>query len=96
MGHIVRLRFGCLDTKRVKLLVCSLPHFCEYDPQTREFYFRGKENKAKREEMPDAFIRIQDDGLEFCAFVSNSATSELYEQLKRRISIELGPYSEEL
>ena len=96
MGHIVRLGFVCSDPRKLKLLVCALPFFSEYDPDNREFYYRGRENKERGDEMPDAFIKIDNAGVEFCAYGANEVVSVLYAELKKRIQLSFGGYEEKL
>jgi hypothetical protein len=94
LGHLVRFQFKCSDQRKLKLLVCSLPYFSEYEPQTHEFYYRGPENREHNYDMPDAFIKIDENGLDFCAYGSGEVIGELYEKLKERVLISFGKYDE--
>jgi hypothetical protein len=90
MGHVVKLQFECDDPRKLKLLLCSLPHFSAYDPETRQFCYRGAAKRRRRDEMPDAFIKIEAGGLDFWACGTPETVQEIYDYLKKRIALEFG------
>ncbi|MBN2358131.1 MAG: hypothetical protein JXR83_01675 [Deltaproteobacteria bacterium] len=85
MGHQYQYRFAIEDRRPLKLLICGLPHFAAYDPETREFEYRGPGNRASRQATPDLCIRIVEHGLEIDALGSGDVVHAIVCELETRL-----------
>jgi hypothetical protein len=63
MGIEYKLRFAFSDSGQVESLLQTMPSLSRFEASLALYEFRSSQNINK---MPDAFVKIESDGLYFC------------------------------
>lgn len=91
MGHIVGYEFSCTDNAKLREILRSAPFFSEYIAENDLYNYRGEANRTSGESMPDAYVRPENAGIEFCAYGERSVIVAVADFLEAELGKHFGP-----
>jgi hypothetical protein len=90
MGIEYKLRFAFSDSGQVESLLQSMPNLSKFEASSALYEFRSPQNI---DTMPDAFVKIESDGLYLCD--NGGEGKVILEALAQKITQEFGSISME-